>query len=430
MTKVLKLYLYCDTHDKQDNEVDYQVVNKILWNLQDETRSVKNKAVQLCWEWFHFQSDYKAKYGEYPKDKDVLNYTLAGYIYNRLTIDNHLNTHNISISIPDVCKHFKCDTKEYMRGTKSIVEYKRNQPLDVHNKNIRLNYEDGKFKIRLSMLNKSAMEEYNLNQFTFNAVVADKFTRTILERCYDGIYKISASKLIYDKTRKKDKPMWQLNLCYTFAPADTTDLDKDTILGVDLGIAKPIMASVYGDKSRFIIDGNEILAFRARVEQRKKVMGRQTKYCGEGRIGHGVKKRIEHVNKVADKIACFRETTNFKYAKALIQYAVDNNCGTIQMEDLSGISSDDAFLKQWSYYDLQQKIINKAAEYGIAVVKINPKYTSQRCSRCGYIHKDNRLTQRKFECLQCGFKENADYNASQNLSIRDIDKIIESANVK
>ena len=107
MTKVLKLYLYCDTHDKQNNEVDYKVVNKILWNLQDETRSVKNKAVQLCWEWFHFQSDYKAKYGEYPKDKDVLYRTLSGYIYNRLTVDNYLNTGNLSTSIADVCKHFK-----------------------------------------------------------------------------------------------------------------------------------------------------------------------------------------------------------------------------------------------------------------------------------------------------------------------------------
>lgn len=81
------------------------------------------------------------------------------------------------------------------------------------------------------------------------------------------------------------------------------------------------------------------------------------------------------------------------------------------MENLSGISSDDAFLRQWSYFDLQQKITNKAAEYGIDVIKINPKYTSQRCSKCG-------------------FKENADFNASQNISIRDIDKIIESANIK
>ena len=61
---------------------------------------------------------------------------------------------------------------------------------------------------------------------------------------------------------------------------------------------------------------------------------------------------------------------------------------------------------------------------------INRIGITQRCSKCGFIHKDNRPTQSKFECLQRGFKENADYNASQNISIRDIDKIIESANIK
>ena len=279
------------------------------------------------------------------------------------------------------------------------------------------------------MLNIAAMKEYNINQFTFKAVVADKSTCTILERCHDGIYKILASKLIYDKVRKKNKPMWRLNLCYTCETAHVYNLDEDKILGVDLGVAKPIVASVYGDKTRFVIDGDEILAFRARIDQRKKALGRQIKYCGDGRVGHGIKKRIEHVNKVGDKVACFRETTNFKYAKALVDYAIKHNCGTIQLEDLTGIAENDTFLNQWSYFDLQQKITNKAEACGIKVIKIKPAYTSQRCSKCGFIHKDNRLTQSQFKCLQCGFKENADYNASQNISIRDIDKIIESANV-
>ena len=39
---------------------------------------------------------------------------------------------------------------------------------------------------------------------TFRAVVKDKSQRDILERCIDGIYKISASKLIYDKKKNGD----------------------------------------------------------------------------------------------------------------------------------------------------------------------------------------------------------------------------------
>jgi transposase len=73
---------------------------------------------------------------------------------------------------------------------------------------------------------------------------------------------------------------------------------------------------------------------------------------------------------------------------------------------------------------LQTKIEYKAKERGIAVVKIDPSYTSQRCSRCGYIDSGNRKSQSKFCCKSCGFACNADYNASQNISIRDIAEII------
>ena len=95
------------------------------------------------------------------------------------------------------------------------------------------------------------------------------------------------------------------------------------------------------------------------------------------------------------------------------------------MENLAGITDKaERFLKNWTYYDLQTKIEYKAKECGIKIQIINPQYTSQRCSRCGYINSDNRKTQANFLCLKCGFEANADYNASQNISIKDIDKVI------
>jgi transposase len=100
------------------------------------------------------------------------------------------------------------------------------------------------------------------------------------------------------------------------------------------------------------------------------------------------------------------------------------------MEDLKGVTKKaNRFLQNWSYFDLQTKIEYKAKEQGISVIYINPHYTSQRCSKCGFIHEDNRPEQARFKCQNCGFEENADYNASQNIAVRDIDKII-SANMK
>ena len=52
---------------------------------------------------------------------------------------------------------------------------------------------------------------------------------------------------------------------------------------------------------------------------------------------------------------------------------------------------------------------------GGLLVKVNPQYTSQTCSQCQHITKENRQTQAKFECVKCGHKANADVNAAKNI---------------
>lgn len=53
--------------------------------------------------------------------------------------------------------------------------------------------------------------------------------------------------------------------------------------------------------------------------------------------------------------------------------------------------------------------------YKTNLVKVNPKYTSQKCSGCGHIAKENRPTQSIFKCVECGFEDNADYQATLNI---------------
>lgn len=103
------------------------------------------------------------------------------------------------------------------------------------------------------------------------------------------------------------------------------------------------------------------------------------------------------------------------------------------MENLKGINTDNAFLKRWTYHDLQEKIRYKAEEVGINVIMIDPRYTSQRCSKCGSIEKENRVSQERFSCQNCGFSCNADYNAALNIANPNIENLIEhtiSANLK
>jgi putative transposase len=61
--------------------------------------------------------------------------------------------------------------------------------------------------------------------------------------------------------------------------------------------------------------------------------------------------------------------------------------------------------------DLEQRL-------GIASEEVNPAYTSQSCSQCGYVDKRNRLSQARFKCLWCGQEKHADVNAGRNIGQR------------
>jgi transposase len=50
------------------------------------------------------------------------------------------------------------------------------------------------------------------------------------------------------------------------------------------------------------------------------------------------------------------------------------------------------------------------------VEKVPPAYTSQRCSACGHVARENRESQAAFLCTACGYACNADVNAARNIA--------------
>ena len=50
------------------------------------------------------------------------------------------------------------------------------------------------------------------------------------------------------------------------------------------------------------------------------------------------------------------------------------------------------------------------------VERVNPAYTSQRCSACGHVARENRESQAVFLCTACGYACNADVNSAKNIA--------------
>lgn len=394
---------------------EFYDMQKALWNLQRQTREILNKTIQIFCNWNWAEESLNK-----PKDKTELN----RYIYHALADEySDFNTGNINATIRAAKKKYDALRGDIEKGVVSIPSYRRDQPLRIHNKNIVLISDEDKWKVKVALFSLPYKSEHQLKKDerpTFELVVGDKTQECICERIYSGQYKIGESQLSYEKKK------WMLYLTYKFEKPEQSG-DPDRILGVDLGVVNAVCASVYGEKDRLCIPGDEALEKIRRLEAMKRSKQKQARYCGEGRIGHGTKTRVSSVYKTGERISNMQKTLNHRWSKAVVEYAEKCGCGQIQIEELSGIKGDNSFpkrLEHWTYFDLQTKIIYKAKEKGIKVKKVKPQYTSQRCAQCGCIDKKNRVVQDKFCCIECGYKENADFNASQNLAIADIDKII------
>jgi len=68
--------------------------------------------------------------------------------------------------------------------------------------------------------------------------------------------------------------------------------------------------------------------------------------------------------------------------------------------------------------DLKNYIVSIAHKKGVCVSFVNSEYTSQTCSACGHIDKNNRKTQEVFCCTRCNYLSNADKNAAHVIKSR------------
>ncbi len=424
ITKTTRFYL--DYDEKNADGLKYSDLCKILWKCQDEVRAALNEMVNEYQLYVRRMINEYDNTGKWPKNAEIKEWygcSLQTQLYRVAMVRTvSLGSAPVTALANANLSKWNGKFKDYISGKDSLPSFKGNQPIPIPKKYIKLTSDSGTEYLDISVIAKSCSKELGLKDGIFGFRIffspKDTGTKAIVDNCISGAYQHNAGSLCYDKKKKK----WYFNLTYTM-PKTKKELGGG-VCGVDLGIANVAYCAVYNSFQRLCISGGEILEFRRRVEQRRRDILRSRPYAGGGNVGHGTKKRVEAAYLTEEKIAHFRDTKNKQYARAIVDFAFNSGCCVIQMEDLSGISGDDKFLKAWTYYDLQQKIQNAADEYGITVLKIEPAHTSQRCSKCGCISPLNRQKQADFACVECGYQTHADYNAARNISTPGIAEII------
>lgn len=73
-------------------------------------------------------------------------------------------------------------------------------------------------------------------------------------------------------------------------------------------------------------------------------------------------------------------------------------------------------LSHWLYARVTKWLEQRCEEAGVQLVRVSPWKTSQFCRFCGKWDRRNRRGN-EFKCVHCGYEEQADTNASQNLKL-------------
>ena len=180
------------------------------------------------------------------------------------------------------------------------------------------------------------------------------------------------------------------NFSLTLEREDVTKVTTGNIIGIDIGV-KSVFSASDGQQAYDDNHGHNLGTIQQKLARSKK-----------GSLGYAKAQahRTNHIHWIINKL-------NLNGVKKLKLERIKN---------LRKGKRTSVFLNRWTYTEIFDKLEDKCIQSGVQIEFINPTYTSQRCSNCGWTRKRNRNGIR-FKCDKCGFAANADLNASINISL-------------
>ena len=217
-----------------------------------------------------------------------------------------------------------------------------------------------------------------------------------LHRPVEGKIKTVSLKRAYSK--------WNVIFVSDVGEAPEASAEKGPAVGIDLGL-KSFFATSEG---KMVEPPRYYRRSQKKLRQAQRSLSRKKKGSSRRR------KARERVAKLHEKMASQRRDFHHKEARKLV-----DTHGLIAHESLNvkGIarsrlakSTNDA---GWAQF--LNILAQKAEEAGVRVVAVDPKNTTQACSRCGALPESRKtLSERTHRC-GCGYAADRDVNAAKNI---------------
>ena len=171
-------------------------------------------------------------------------------------------------------------------------------------------------------------------------------------------------------------------------------------IGMDRGIKNIVVGS-----NKQFFKSLHLKEIKGKYQYKKKVL--QSK---------GTKSALRKLKRIAGKERRFVSDTNHCLSKEI----ANSDFKVFVLEDLKKINNSkkgkkfNKKLGNWSFKQFETYLQYNLEYLGKLLIKVNPKHTSQMCSKCSYIEKANRNGS-IFKCKKCGYELHSDLNASKNI---------------
>lgn len=260
------------------------------------------------------------------------------------------------------------------------------------------------------------------------------------KRCYSHAYFPGLGDMRYFDSRSipvdaeirtvtvlKEADGWYMSVLLNLVEAlpETSELESvKSAVGIDVGVNKLISLTdgSFVENPRFAT--NKQIRRRFRIRQRRvnrKIKGSNNRKKAGIRVAVLHKKiadkRSDYQWKAASKVvntaeAIIREDLNIKGMKSRCKPKKVK--GRFMPNGQSAKRGLNRSISDASWGELFSKIEWKAAKVGKPVLSVNPKFTSQECSACHHVSKNNRDGE-KFMCEECGHIDHSDTQASRTI---------------
>ena len=226
-------------------------------------------------------------------------------------------------------------------------------------------------------------------------------------------------------TAKRDGDRWYVVLSCDDVPTEPLE-PTGAVVGIDMGVASFLTTS-HGEhvpNPRPLAAAAERLVGAQRSLARKKPGGnRRRKAVRKVTVLHGKvrRTRLDHAHKTA--LALVRDHDVIVHEALKIPNMVRRpkprpaEDGTWEPNGAAAKAGLNRSINDAGWGVFLGILRAKAESAGRAIVEVDPRHTSQRCSRvsCGHIAEENRVSQAVFRCVKCGHEAHADINAAINI---------------